>query len=64
MGWRRLVDFLNCWVSCPKESYKNRVLFPEAPRGFGGSKNCCHRTGAAAVRECTMYKLVPKDSNR
>ena len=42
---------------------KTGFFFQEAPRGFGGSKDCYHRTGAVAVREFTMYTHVPTDSN-
>ena len=63
MGWWQLIEPLSCWVSSPEEFYKNRDLFPGAPRGFGGSKDCYHRTGAVAVRKFAMYTHVTTDNN-
>ena len=50
---QQLVDSLSCWVSSPKESYQNRVLFPETPRGLGVPEI------AATTQEMERYVSIP-----
>jgi len=44
----RTPELLGCF---PRRNQKIGFFFQEAPRGFGGSKDCYHRTGPVAVRD-------------